>query len=207
MPQSQTLYLASRSQRRRELLQRLGVRFDTLECDIDESRSGDERTADMVRRLAEEKSQAALEVLRQRGEDVPGTLILTADTLVDLDGEPLGKPASADEARQWLRTFCGRSHCIYTGIAVSDAQGNRRIGLGETQVSMRAPSPQWIDRCAEVPEALACAGGYAIQGAASVLVERIHGCFYNVVGLPLALTAQLLREFDYAMQPDAAPDR
>lgn len=206
-PPTKTLYLASRSVRRRELLHRLGVDFQPLDCDTDESRLNGERTADMAQRLAENKARTGLQVLKQSRQPDSGALILAADTLVDLDGEPLGKPPTVEVARQWLQTFCGRSHSIFTAVAVTDVDGNCRTALGETCVRMRAPSPEWIDRCAEVPEALTCAGGYAIQGAASVLVESVHGCFYNVVGLPLSLTARLLGEFGFVLQPDAAPER
>ncbi|MGI9346266.1 MAG: Maf family protein [Gammaproteobacteria bacterium] len=193
------LYLASQSFRRRQLLSELGIQFELLENSIDESRKENEPPKVMAGRLATEKATSAWpKALQVHQGDSREAILLAADTLVDLDGEPIGKPDGHEEAREILQRLCKTPHLIHTAIAVLNvSQGLSSLTLetSTTRVFMKEPAPGWVDYCASVPEALNCAGGYAIQGAAGPLVERIEGCFYTVVGLPLAKSCTLLQSF------------
>ena len=198
------IYLASQSMRRRQLLAAMGIDFELVDSEVEEVRQEGETPAHMVSRLARDKAHAGLAVMdarRANGEKVPpGSLLLAADTLVDLDGDSIGKPKSAAEAAEILRSLCGRSHIIMTAVAVADVHSGAqslRVERAATEVIMREPAPGWIDYCASVPEAVRCAGGYAVQGAAAPLIESYSGCFYAIVGLPMALTVRLLHSFGF----------
>ncbi len=125
-----------------------------------------------------------------------------ADTVVDLDGEVLGKPGSARVAAEMLRKLSGRTHRVVTGLAVIRVpDGEARLELETTQVRFAALTAEEIDQYAATDEPLDKAGAYAIQGIAGRYVERIEGCYFNVVGLPLARLYRILKEFGW--QPDA----
>ena len=176
------LVLASGSPRRRELLSQLGLSFDVVVPDIDETPRPGERAVELVRRLALEKAAA-----------VAGDPVLAADTTVEVDGEILGKPRDADDARRMLRRLSGRSHKVHTGVAV---RGGGRIATDVattivTFVPLTPPVLQWY---VDTGEPFDKAGAYAIQGTGGVLVEGVRGSVSNVVGLPLTSVARLLRE-------------
>ncbi len=174
------LVLASGSPRRRELLGRLGLVFDVVPADIDETPRAGERPLELVRRLAEAKARA-----------VTGDPVLAADTIVEVDGEVLGKPTDADDARRMLRRLSGRSHRVHTGVAVRSGD---RLGVAvETTAVMFTPlAPGAIEWYLGTGEPFDKAGAYAVQGAGGIFVETIRGSVSNVVGLPLTLTARLL---------------
>lgn len=187
------LVLASGSPRRRELLETLGISFEVVPADIDESIHDGEGPVAYVRRLGGEK---ALAVAASR----PGRVVVAADTCVDVDGAILGKPTDADDARRMLRLLAGRSHAVHTGVAV--VGGDRvETAVETTTVTFSVLTPALIDWYVGTGEPFDKAGGYGIQGKAAVLVERIDGSVTNVIGLPLALLARLTEAIGRPLLP------
>lgn len=190
-----SLYLASQSPRRRELLTQIGVAYQVLPADTDESRSAGESPAAYVQRLALDKARAGWhEALRQ---GLPALPVLGADTAVVLGTEVLGKPADFAAAQTMLRTLSGRSHQVLTGIAVYDGQ-HHTVAMSTTTVWLRELSDAEIESYWASGEPCDKAGAYGIQGLAAVFIERIEGSYSGVVGLPLFETAQLLDQFGVA---------
>lgn len=181
------LVLASGSPRRRELLAAAGLHFEVRPASVDETPRFAETPAAYVRRLAEEKARAAW---RQ------GELTLGADTTVVVDGEILGKPEDAADAERMLSRLAGRGHDVLTGICIFDGR-TARTEVASTRVVFRAMEQEEIAAYAASGEPLDKAGGYGIQGLASKYVERIEGCYFNVVGLPVSRIYALLKESDW----------
>jgi septum formation protein len=209
------LVLASASPRRAELLRAAGFTFDTVVVDVDERVRVAEEAADYVRRLAGEKSAAALalvvegrivqadvvqadvvqadvvQAFRPAVTDPP--IVLGADTAVVIDGEILGKPRDDRDAAAMLRRLSGRRHEVMTGISLRSTAGER--GFVETtgvyMADLREEDVAWY---VESGEGRDKAGAYAIQGLASRFIPRIEGSYSNVVGLPVAAVSKLLRE-------------
>jgi septum formation protein len=179
------IVLASGSPRRSELLAQLGLTFVVMPTDIDETERPDEDPVSYVRRLAIEKAIAA-----QVGAD---DLVIAADTTVDVDGAILAKPVDDNDARRMLGLLSGRTHHVHTGVTVR-YRDRVVTDVSTTNVSVVTLSPDWIEWYVSTGEPHGKAGGYAIQGAAAVLVERVEGSVTNVIGLPLALVGQLLTE-------------
>jgi septum formation protein len=175
--------LASSSPRRRELRDTLGVEFTVAPADIDESVLAGEPAVAYVHRLALAKAATVASTHTDQ-------LVIAADTTVDVDGEILGKPSDAADARRMLRLLAGRSHRVHTGLAVRIDQ-RVAAAVQTTVVVFAALDESLIDWYLATGEPFDKAGGYAIQGRGGVLVERIDGSFSNVVGLPLALLVQL----------------
>ena len=183
-----TLVLASASPRRRELVASLGIPFEVVASDVDE-------TLDAVP-LPEAVARLALRKARAVAPARPAAIVLAADTIVVIDDRALGKPAHAEEAREMLRALRGRSHEVMTGVAVVDAAtGQSAVETVISRVTMDAYSEDAIERYVASGEPLDKAGAYAIQGAGGALVVALQGSRSNVVGLPLAVTAALLRRF------------
>jgi septum formation protein len=174
------LVLASGSPRRRELLAQLGLDFAVAGPDVDETPLPGERPVDLVRRLAVAKAVA-----------VDGDPVLAADTVVDVDGEILGKPADADDARRMLRRLSGRSHRVHTAVALRSGE-RVEVEVVTTIVTFVPLQPAVIEWYVGTGEPLDKAGAYAVQGAGGVFVERVRGSVSNVVGLPLTTVAHLL---------------
>lgn len=198
-PVDHTIYLASKSPRRRELLQQIGVEFELLLLRSDGPRGADvteevlpgESAFDYVARVANEKAAFALKVLQWRR--LPARPVLAADTTVTIDGEILGKPADRAEAVAMLERLSGRTHEVLTSIAV---HGND-IAEQRTQISQvrfGVLSPASIAAYCDTPEPYDKAGAYGIQGSAALFVEHIEGSHSGIMGLPLYETAQLLRQ-------------
>lgn len=186
------IYLASRSPRRGELLRQIGVDFEVLPSDIDESVVPGEAPEHYVLRLAREKAQACVQAITLRG--MPPLPVLAADTTVCADGEILGKPENDAQAAAMLRMMSGRWHSVHTGVAV--ALGNRvEVLLCSTQVEMKTLSEAEIAAYIATGEPRDKAGAYGIQGLAGAFVSRIEGSFTGVMGLPVFETAQLLKNF------------
>jgi septum formation protein len=122
----------------------------------------------------------------------PGSFVLGADTIVDLDGVALNKPADADNARQMLQCLRGRTHLVHTGLALSPPGGDGATSVSTTSVHMREFSDQELEGSLATGESMDKAGAYGIQGAAGEIVAAVEGCFTNVVGLPLCAVARLL---------------
>ena len=181
------LLLASASPRRQELLSQAGVDFAVVVAeDAEPQRTLDEDCADFARRAAEAKALAVAAVH-------PGRLTLGADTIVVLDDAILGKPSSANEARDMLRRLSGRTHRVHTAIAV--ARGGALYSAVESvDVTFRPLTPQDVAAYVATGEPMDKAGAYGIQGYGAVLVDYIHGDFFAVMGLPLARLVRLLRE-------------
>ena len=184
-----TLILASASPRRRELLAQAGYLFEVQASSVDESRRSGEDGIRFATRLAREKAQEVF-ALRQSSGDP--TLVLGADTVVVCDGEILGKPADAADATRMLLLLSGRTHNVVTGVAVVAGALLVEVAAEVTQVTVRTLSPQEIADYVVGGEPMDKAGAYAIQGYAGRWIPRISGCYFNVVGLPLALVASML---------------
>jgi septum formation protein len=178
------LVLASQSPRRSEILRQAGISFTVRTAEVDESTRAGETPADYVRRLAAAKAHAV--------EAAAGETVLGADTTVVVDGEILGKPADAADARRMLARLSGRRHEVLTGICLR--QGERSTSeYASTGVVFAAMSDREIDEYVASGEPMDKAGAYAIQGLASKFVERIEGDYFNVMGLPVALVYRRLR--------------
>jgi septum formation protein len=183
------IYLASRSPRRAELLQQIGVEFIILPSDIDETPLLNEQSDAYVLRLAAEKARACYDVLIS--QSAPIYPVLAADTTVSLDGKILGKPQDDDEAFQMLSSMSGRCHEVHTGIAVATHEGVK-VAISMTQVEMAKLSDETILAYITTGEPRDKAGAYGIQGLAGTLIKRIEGSYSGVMGLPIYETAQLL---------------
>ena len=185
-----TLYLASGSPRRRELLTQIGVPFLSQVVPIDENPLPDEPPVAYVERLARAKAQAGRAALSQPLDAV----VLGADTAVVLDGRILGKPADAAEAQATLTALSGRSHQVLTAVALASPT-RVAVRVVSSQVSFRPLRAEEIAAYWASGEPQDKAGSYAIQGLAAVFVSQLQGSYSAVVGLPLCETAELLEEF------------
>ncbi len=191
--------LASASPRRRELLASLGLRVTVVPSAYDELPLPGLDPAASALRHARGKAAGALP-----SDDLSDDLIVAADTVVDVDGDPLGKPADVAEARAMLRRLAGRWHTVHTAFAL---RSDRREGLVSEVVSTRvrfaALDDDAIAAYAASGDGLDKAGAYGIQGFAATLVERIDGDYFTVVGFPLAAFARALPRLGYALVPNA----
>jgi septum formation protein len=187
------LILASASPRRAEILRNAGIRFEICSTDVDESRLDNESPSDYVRRLALAKAVSAVDKNPNLGADV---LIIGADTVVVVDEAILGKPESSDDAKRMLRSISGRVHQVHTGLALLQNSGMQQRVVEEiTRVHFAHLTDQEIEDYLATGEPFDKAGAYAIQGLGGRYVSRIEGCYFNVMGLPLARWWTLLREF------------
>jgi septum formation protein len=188
------LVLASASPRRAEILRDAGIAFQTLPVHVNETPRAGESAEAMCRRLVEEKAQAALKRLPKSGE----VIVVAADTTVEIDGTILGKPASAEDARRMLQRLSGKTHRVLTALAlVRLPDGAARNDLESTDVRFVPLSAQEIDDYVATGEPMDKAGAYAIQGRAGVFIERVDGCYFNVVGLPLAKLYRNLKDLGW----------
>lgn len=183
------IILASASPRRAELLRQINVDFQLLPVDIDETELHEEVAIDYVLRLAREKAEAGAALASARGLDLP---VLGADTIVELEGEILGKPRDAGHARDMLQRLSGTAHHVHTAIALVCA-GRINVVLNTSVVTFAELSDADIRRYVASGEALDKAGSYAIQGAAAQFIRQLEGSHSGVMGLPLYETAQLLK--------------
>lgn len=197
------IYLASQSPRRRELLKQIGVAFDVLplravagRMDVVETPHADEAAADFAKRMAAEKAAMGWRAVEMRR--LQGFPVLGADTVVELDGAILGKPADRQEAERMLARLSGRRHRVHTAVAVQDA-ARQQLRLSTSEVRFAALDAAAIARYLETGEYLGKAGAYGIQGRAGAFVEHIDGSYSGIMGLPLYDTAVLLRTFGFAV--------
>jgi septum formation protein len=187
------LILASASPRRAEILRDAGIAFTVLSSAVDETPYPNEQPSDHVQRLANAK--ADLVAARAVGP----AIVIAADTVVVLDGHILGKPRTNDDARQMLQQLSGRTHSVLTGVALvrlPDAQ--RRQFVESTLVHFARLAPEEISRYLETQESHDKAGAYGIQGRAGRYIPRIEGCYFNVVGLPLAHLLTSLQDLGWS---------
>lgn len=180
------LILASGSPRRRELLQQVGVAFRVVVAAVDESVLPGEKPAAYVLRVARDK---ALTILAREGSALP---VLGADTAVVLGERILGKPGSRDEAAAMLRSLSGRTHEVYSAVALAAAGQPTRDCLNVTRVTFAELDPGWIEAYCDTGDPMDKAGAYGVQGRAAEKIARIEGSFSGVMGLPLYETCELL---------------
>ncbi len=167
----------------------LGVEFGVIPSDIAE----DMDPGIPVERLVEQNALAKAEDVVRR---VDAGLVIGADTIVVCEGKIFGKPADMEDAERILLQLAGKTHEVYSGVAVVRAEdGFTRTGHAVTRVTFRRLSKSQIARYFEMIDPLDKAGAYAIQGAGGIIIERLDGCYYNVVGLPLVVLDNLLAQF------------
>lgn len=189
------LILASASPRRAEILRDAGIAFEICETRVDETVLAGETARAMVARLAAAKARAAAVWL---DDSEPERIVIGADTTVELDGEILGKPRDAAHALEMLRKLSGRTHHVLTGVfLVRLPAESTRAAVENSAVTFAPLDENEIEAYVSTGEPLGKAGGYGIQGAAGRFIPRIDGCYFNVVGLPLARTYALLRELGW----------
>ncbi|MDZ7391309.1 MAG: Maf family protein [candidate division KSB1 bacterium] len=183
------LILASASARRAQLLRLLGLDFAIVPSSVQEDNGTAQDPVQHVRELSLAKAQeVAARVVRG--------VVIGADTVVVLEGRILGKPADAEEARAMLAALSGRTHEVYTGFALVEKPGQRVLVDHEvTRVHFRTLSAEEIEAYVATGSPLDKAGAYGIQDLSAIFVDRIEGCFYNVVGFPLAKFYVACREF------------
>jgi len=179
--------LASASPRRRELLQLIGLNPEVIPPDIEEAALPGEATDDFLTRVTIAK---AVEVYRKKYFH---SLLISADTVVRLDDSLIGKPGSRDDALAMLRRLSGRRHEVLTGLALMH-QGETRFAISRTHVFFKPLDDGEIEFYLDRENYMDKAGAYAIQGRAAVFVERIEGCFFNVMGFPLNLFYRMANE-------------
>lgn len=180
------IVLASGSPRRRQLLEQIGLTgFRVLASDVDESLPAGLGPGEAVELLSARKGAAVAGLVS------PETLVIAADTVVALDGAILGKPRDGEEARRMLSALSGRTHQVYTGVSLF-YRGERRTEHEVTSVAFRPLSEEEIAAYVATGEPMDKAGAYGIQGLGALLVERLEGDYFNVMGLPLCRLGRML---------------
>jgi septum formation protein len=183
------IVLASGSPRRRELLHMIGLSFEVAVPSIDETLRPDADPSSFVMNLAMKK---ALSV----AENFPSALLIGADTVVVLDGRVLGKPEDPGDAERMLRALSGRTHTVYTGVALLDAgSGLKSTAFEMSLVTMKELTDTEIRSYVRTGEPMDKAGSYGIQGVGGIFITNIKGCFFNVMGLPVGRLYDMLKEF------------
>ncbi|PVV06555.1 MAG: septum formation protein Maf [gamma proteobacterium symbiont of Ctena orbiculata] len=186
MKKNPVIYLASRSPRRRTLLHQIGISHALLEIDVDERQRPDEDPVSYVLRLATEKAKAGAEAVAG-AESLP---VLAADTSVVIKNRVLGKPRDREHGLWMLRQLSGKTHQVYTAVALNGRETETDLSLSE--VSFRALSEAEITAYWATGEPADKAGSYAIQGVGARFISMLHGSYSGVMGLPLFETAELL---------------
>lgn len=182
------IILASASPRRKEILQNTNVKFKIMSSSIEELTLDSESPSQMVMRLAFEKGMDI--ALRQKSE-----LVISADTIVVLDGIILGKPKDDIEARKMITSLSGRTHQVITGISLINLDNNKKvIDYVVSNVKFKNLSEQDINDYISTKESLDKAGAYGIQGYGALLVDEIYGDYFNIVGLPISRLSDLLKK-------------
>lgn len=175
------IYLASKSPRRKKLLKQLNLDFKTIQIDFDENVIDGENPSALVRRLSIEKLKKSLKKIRQG-------IVITADTVVVLNKKIIGKPSSKSDAKKILKHLSGKTHFVYTGFSVFNSYNKKLITRAvKTSVKFRKLTNREIYDYIETGSPMDKAGAYGIQDDfGAVFIEKINGCYYNVVGLPLS---------------------
>lgn len=174
------IILASASPRRKEILCELGVSFEVVVADVDEE-SAERDPERLTEELARKKGLAVYENLEDRASDA---VVISADTVVCLDGEILGKPRDKEDAKRMIRALSGREHTVVSGVAVT-VGGVARSASCTTKVRVADIPEEEIEKYVDSGEPMDKAGAYGIQGKFSLWVEGIDGCYFSVVGLPV----------------------
>jgi septum formation protein len=187
------IILASTSPRRLELLRGLGLKVKVVGSRVKESKFSIKNPEKLAKTLALTKAQ---EVARRTKDG----LVIGADTIVVLKGKILGKPKDSKGAKSMLRELSGKTHEVLTGLAVIDASSGKTIvDFVGTKVKFRKLTDEEITNYVTTDRPFDKAGAYAIQEKAGLFVEKIDGCYFNVVGLPLARLAEILKEFNVTL--------
>jgi septum formation protein len=186
---SRTIVLASSSPRRKELLEKIGLRINIDPSDYPENRHAELNPEARVKSISLGKAMAVAPKYRD-------AVIIAADTIGVLRGKIIGKPHSAEAAREMLRELSGKSHLVITGFTIFDTASRKLVTRAvKTRVYFKKLSEKEIDYYVKSGEPLDKAGAYAIQGLGSVIVEKINGDYYNVMGLPLNALVESLKDF------------
>ncbi|MEH6559037.1 MAG: Maf family protein [Oceanicoccus sp.] len=187
------IYLASQSPRRKELLQQIGVKFEQISVDVDETAADGEDPDSYVVRVAGDKARAGWQFVEQQGlRPLP---VLGADTAVIFGQQIMGKPRDRSHGLAMLSELSGQTHQVMSAVCFC-WQGRQWCLLNTTEVTFRTISPAELQQYWDTGEPIGKAGAYAIQGRAAVFVERLKGSYSAVVGLPLLETHQLLNEIN-----------
>ncbi|MGV3487858.1 MAG: Maf family protein [Tuberibacillus sp.] len=183
------IWLASTSPRRRELIQNLGVSVEVVKNDVDEEVEENLAPERIVQTLAERKMLGAFKKVGTKENGI----IVAGDTIVVHNGNILGKPCDAEDAFKMLSQLQGDIHTVYSGVACMNTEtGKRIIEYSSTRVKMKSLSEEQMNHYIKTGEPMDKAGAYAIQGLGATIVEKIEGDYFTVVGLPLALLAEML---------------
>ncbi|OGO59358.1 MAG: septum formation protein Maf [Chloroflexi bacterium RBG_19FT_COMBO_47_15] len=183
------IILASGSPRRKELLEKIGLKFEVESSNYEEDIYPGLQPHDVAQKISLKKA----EIVASKHKNV---VIIAADTFIVFDGQILGKPSTVNESRKMLQKLNGKSHSVITGFSVIDTAKNKTLSRSvETIVFLKKLTPSEIDTYVKSKEPLDKAGGYAIQGLGAVIVDRIEGDYLNVVGLPLSALTEALKEF------------
>ena len=185
------IILASQSPRRRELLSKIGLKFEILPADIDESLKEEEFSNELIENIALEK------VLEVKKNITYPAIIIGSDTVVVIDDKVLGKPENEQDAFNMLKLLSGKTHQVISAIAVVDSETEKAlIDHVVSDVAFREISDSEIKNYIKTGEPMDKAGAYAIQGYASIFVRSICGCYNNIVGISTFKLAEMLKEFD-----------
>jgi septum formation protein len=189
LKQKRHIVLASASPRRKELLEKLGLKIEVDPSESSEDLSGNLSPEDLAKSISVEKAKTV-------ASRYPDAVIIAADTFGVLGKKLLGKPHTGEEARKMLLEMSGKSHRVITGFTVLDTRTGKIVTKStETRVYFKKLTRSEIDLYVNTGEPLDKAGAYAIQGLGAVIVEKISGDYYNVVGLPLNALTEVLKEF------------
>ena len=184
-----TVILASASPRRKELLEKIGLKFEAEPSNYEEDISPKLKPHELAKSLSFEKAKVA-------AGSHKNALVIAADTFIVFRGKILGKPQTETQAKKMLETINGKPHSVITGFTIIDTENNKAISKSvETKVYIKRLTPNEVDAYVKSGEPLDKAGAYAIQGLGSVIVEKIEGDYFNVMGLPLSALAESLKEF------------
>ncbi|MBI2287673.1 MAG: septum formation inhibitor Maf [Chloroflexi bacterium] len=183
------IILASASPRRKELLEKVGLKFEVDPSNYEEVGQPGLEPHELARKISLGKAEAVASKHKN-------AIVIAADTFIVADGKVLGKPHTQKRAREMLAAISGKSHSVITGFSIIDTATNKTVSKSvETKVYIRKLTPAEIDAYVASKEPLDKAGAYAIQGLGVVLVEKIEGDYSNVIGLPLSALAEALKEF------------
>lgn len=189
-----SIVLASSSPRRKFLLEQIGLQFSVVDSGVDEKLDRSLKPREQAEELALQKAEAVAERCREQGRG--GVIVVGADTVVEIEGEVLGKPKDEEEARWMLGKLSGKAHRVITGFSIIDTDLDKvRTGSVETVVHFRRLNMREIGEYVKRENVLDKAGAYGVQGVGAIFIERIEGDYFNVVGLPLCELVMELREF------------
>jgi septum formation protein len=189
LEQNRNIILASSSPRRKELLEKIGLKFTADAADFAEDLNAETDPEGLAELLSIGKAMAV-------AKKYPDAIIIAADTFGVLRGKIIGKPHDRSQAQKMIQTLSGRSHRVITGFTVFDVINNKRVTRTiETRVYLKKLNAEEIENYVNSGEPLDKAGAYAIQGLGAVIVEKIAGDYYNVMGLPLCALTEVLKEF------------